>query len=107
MTAMADGDATEMAAEMVDGDRNGNGRRQRRWRWGIATATATATAMVTAIGNSDGDDDGDRNDNSHGKGDHYKGRVASSCGGNVQCFWRGDTLPPPPFTQRKVHASWG
>ncbi len=29
-TAMADGDATEMAAAMVDGNRNGNGQRQ--WR---------------------------------------------------------------------------
>ena len=30
--------------------------------------------------------------------------VASSCGGNVQRFWRGDTLPPPPWTQRSVHS---
>ncbi len=40
-TAMADGNATETAAGMVDGNRNGNGRRQRQW--------ATATAMVTEL----------------------------------------------------------
>ena len=47
-TAMADGDLTEMAAAMVDGDRNGNGQRQRQWQWAIATATATATATAMA-----------------------------------------------------------
>ncbi len=91
--------------------------------------TATATAMVNGnrkmMGNWDNDSDGDGNGvgdgdrygdsngngDGHGKGDHYKGRVASSCGGDVQRFWRGNTLPPPPWTQRKVHftsaASWG
>jgi hypothetical protein len=54
------------------------------------------------MGNCDGNGDG--NGNSHSKGNHYKGRVASSCGGNVQHFWRGNTLPPPPWTQRKVHS---
>ncbi len=48
---MADGNATETAAAMVDGDRNSNGRRQ--WRWAMATAMvtelATATEMGTAI----------------------------------------------------------
>ncbi len=39
--AMADGNATEMAAAMVDGNRNGNGQRQRQW--------ATAMAMVTEL----------------------------------------------------------
>ncbi len=41
VTAMADGNATERAAAMVDGNRNGNGQRQ--WRW------ATATAMVMEL----------------------------------------------------------
>ncbi len=54
-----------------------------------------------------GDGDSDSNGDGHGEGNHYKGRVASSCGGDVQCFWRGNTLPPPPWTQTKVHASWG
>ncbi len=60
-------------------------------------------------GVSDGNGDGNSDDNGdgHGEGNHYKGRVASSCSGDVQCFWRGDTLPPPPWTQRKVHESWG
>jgi hypothetical protein len=79
--------------------------------------TVTATAMADGNGNNDGhcnskgDGDGDRdgnsndNGNSHSKGNYYKGRVASSCGGNVQLFWRGNTLPPPPpWTQRKVHS---
>ncbi len=47
-TAMADGNATEMAAAMVDGDRNSNGRQQWRWQGAIATTTAMATAMELA-----------------------------------------------------------
>jgi hypothetical protein len=45
---MADGNATEMAAAMVDDNCNGNGRCQQQWRW--ATATAMATAMATKTG---------------------------------------------------------
>jgi hypothetical protein len=56
------------------------------------------------VGNGDRDGDSDGNGNGHGKGYHYKGRLASSCGGNVQRFWRGNTLPPPPWTQRKVNS---
>jgi hypothetical protein len=48
-TAMADGNATEMAVAMVDGNRNSIGRRQRQRQWAIATAMATATAMELAI----------------------------------------------------------
>ena len=59
------------------------------------------------VGNGDRDGDGDGNGDGHGEGDNYKGIVASSCGRDVQHFWRGDTLPPPPWTQRKVHVSWG
>jgi hypothetical protein len=51
VTAMADGNATEMAAAMVDCYRNGNGRRQ--WQWAMAmvmvTESATATEMAMAI----------------------------------------------------------
>jgi hypothetical protein len=47
MAAMADNDATEMAAAMVHGNRS-NGPRQWRRQWAIATATVTATATATA-----------------------------------------------------------
>jgi hypothetical protein len=56
------------------------------------------------VDNNDGDGNGDRNGDGHGKGDDDKGRVASSCAGNVQRYGRGNTLPPPPWTQRKVHS---
>ncbi len=46
-TAMADGNATETAAAMVDGDHSGNGRQQRRWV--TATAMATELAMMTEM----------------------------------------------------------
>jgi hypothetical protein len=81
---------------------------QRQW------PTATATRMGNCGGNGDGgsygvgdsnrDGNGNGKGNGHGEGNHYKGRLASSCGGNVQRFWRGATLPPPPWTQRKVHS---
>ncbi len=49
--AMADGNTTEMAAAIVDGNHNGNG--QRRWWWATTTAmvmeSATTTEMATAI----------------------------------------------------------
>ncbi len=41
---MADGDATEMAAAMVHGNRS-NGPRQQRRRWAIAMAMVTVMAM--------------------------------------------------------------
>ncbi len=71
---------------------------------------ATATAMSGGNGNGDGVGNGNGDGNSdchcdgHGKGNHYKGRVASSCARDLQCCGRGDTLPPPPWTQRKVHS---
>ncbi len=49
VTAMADGDATEMAAEMVDSNRHGNGQQQRQWQWVIVMATATATVTKSAM----------------------------------------------------------
>ncbi len=50
-TAMADGNATETAAVMVDGDPNGNGRWQRQWAMAMAMVTelATTTEMGAAI----------------------------------------------------------
>jgi hypothetical protein len=56
------------------------------------------------VDNGDRDGDGDGNGDGHSKGSYYKGKVASSCGGNVQCFLRGNTLPLPSWTQRKVHS---
>ncbi len=99
---MADGDATEMAVAMVDGNCNGNGQRQRQHPIGDCNGDSNGDGKGDGVG--DGDGDGDGIDNGHGKGNHYKRRVASSCGGNVQRFWMGDTLPPPPWTQRKVHS---
>ena len=56
------------------------------------------------VGDSDVDGNGDCNGDGHCEGNHYKGRVASSCAGNVQRCGRGDTLSPPPWAQRKVHS---
>ncbi len=91
-------------------DCGGDGWRQPQRQWPTATAMAMGNCDGdgdvdgNGVGDGNGDGNGNGNGNSHGEGDHYKGRVASSCGGNVQCFWRGDTLPPPPWTQRKVHS---
>ncbi len=70
--------------------------------------------MATAMGNGNSNGDGvtmtmeivdsNRNGDDHGEEDEDKGRVASSCASNVQRYGRGDTLPPPPWTQRKVHS---
>jgi hypothetical protein len=79
VTAMGNGDCES------DGDRNGNG-------------------YGNEVGNGNGDDDGDCNGNSHGDNNNDKGRVASSCAGNVLRCGRGNTLPPPAWTQRSVHS---
>jgi hypothetical protein len=47
VTAMADGNATEMVAAMVDGNRNGNG--QRRLQWAMATVMVTESVTMTEI----------------------------------------------------------
>ena len=70
----------------------------------MATAMGNGNSNGDGVNNNDGDGDGDCNGNGHGKGDDDKGRVASSCAGNVQHYGRGNTLPPPPWTQRKVHS---
>jgi hypothetical protein len=56
------------------------------------------------VSNDDGNGDGNCNGDGHDKGNNDKGRVASSCAGNVQRYDRGVTLPPPPWTQRKVYS---
>jgi hypothetical protein len=56
------------------------------------------------VGNGNRDGNGDCNSNGHSKGGNDKGRVASSCAGDVQHYGRGNTLPPPPWTQKKVHS---
>jgi hypothetical protein len=98
-TAMTDGNATERAAVMVDGNRNGNGRQQQRWATAtamvmelatmmeVATVMAMAMAMAMVTITKEG----------------LPLHVAAMC----SAFWRGNTLPPPPWTQTKVHASWG
>ncbi len=67
-----------------DGDRDGNGNGDR---------------------DGDGTGDGNCNGNGNGKGNNDRGRVASSCASSVQGCDRGDTLPPPPWTQRSVHSA--
>jgi hypothetical protein len=76
--------ATAMVMGDCDGDGNGN-----------------SNSDGDGVSNGNGNGDRDGNGNGHGEGDHYKGMVASSCGGNVQCFLIGNTLPPPPWTQGK------
>ncbi len=71
-----------MATAMGDGDGDGNGN-------------------SNGVGNGDGDGDSNHNGDSYGKGNNDKGRVASACAGNMQCCGRGDTLPPPPWTQKE------
>ncbi len=56
------------------------------------------------VSDCNGDCDGDCNGDGPGKGNHYKGRVASSCASDVQHCGRGNTLLPLPWTQRKVHS---
>ncbi len=72
----------------------------------MATAMAIGYGNGNSDGNRDGDSDGngDRNSYSHGKGSNDKRRVASLCAGDVQHCSRGNTLPPPPWTQKKVHS---
>jgi hypothetical protein len=70
----------------------------------MATVMGNGNGNGDGIGNDDGDGDGNRDGDGHGKGDNDKGRVASSCAGDVQRYGRGNTLPPPPWTQRKVHS---
>ncbi len=76
----------------------------------MAMAMAIDYGDVNSNGNEDSNGDGNRdgngnrNGNGHGDGNNDERRLASSCAGNVQRCGRGNTLPPPPWTQRKVHS---
>ncbi len=85
-------------------DGSGNGQWRPQWQWPIVTAMGDGNGNGNRFSNNDRDSSGNRNGNSHGEGDDDEGKVASSCAGNVQRYGRGKTLPPPPWTQRKVHS---
>jgi hypothetical protein len=70
----------------------------------MATAMGNGNGDGDGVGDNNGDGDGDCNGDGHGKSDNDKGRVASSCAGDVQRYGRGNTLPPPPWTKRNVHS---
>ncbi len=70
----------------------------------MATVMGNGNSNGDGVSNNDRDGNGNCNGDSHGKGDNDKGRVVSLCAGDVQRYGRGDTLPPPPWTQRKVHS---
>ncbi len=70
----------------------------------MAMAMGNGNGNGDGVGNGDRDGDGYHNGDGHGEGDNDEGRVASSCAGDMQCYGRGNTLPPPPWTQRKVHS---
>jgi hypothetical protein len=123
-----------MVTAMASSDGDDNGRRQgcqqQQWltatqqRWRLQWLTETTTAMADGNGNGDRQLQQRRQQQRQWQwswqqqrrwqwqwqwrrprqGRPLQGRVASSCGGDVQCFWRGDTLPPPPWTQKKVHS---
>ncbi len=99
------GDSNGDGSQQRNRDGSGDGRWQPQWQWAMVTAIGDGTGNGDSVGNGGRDGDGYCNGNSHGKGNtHDEGRVASSCAGNVQGCGRGDTLPPPPWTQRNVHS---
>jgi hypothetical protein len=70
----------------------------------MAMAMGNGNGDGDGVGNDDGDGNSECNGDGHGEGDDDEGRVTSSCAGNVQCYGRGNILPPPSWTQRKVHS---
>ncbi len=105
------------------GDSNGDGWQRRKrdgcsdGRWWLQQQWPTGTAMAIGYGDVDsngdwvsdgnGDGSGDCNGNGHTVGNNDKGRVASLCASNVQCCGRGNTFPPPLWTQQKcIHQRW-
>ncbi len=103
-TAMADGkgNSNSDSWRQRNRDSGSDGQRKLQQQWPTATAMAIGYGDINSNGNRDSD--GNCNGNGHGDGDNDKGRVASSCAGNVQQCGRGKTLPPPPWTQRIVHS---
>ncbi len=95
-TAMADSDTTEMAAAMVDGNRNDNGRRQRRWATATAVVTELATTMEMATAIAMATATARVMMTKEGLPIHVPAMCSAMAG--------GDTLPSPPWTQRKVHS---
>ncbi len=109
---------TKTAMANGKGDEDGNGWCQCKrdggsdggwWlgqQWLMATAIGYSNVDIKSNGDRDGNGDGDsnRNSNGHNDGNNDERRAASSCAGNVQRCGRGNTLPPPPWTQRKVHS---
>ncbi len=89
-------------------DGSGDGQWRLQQQWPTATVMAIGYGNVDSNGNGDDDSnddgDGDCNGNGHGNGDNDEGRITCSCAGNVQRYGRDNTLPPPPWTQRKVHS---
>jgi hypothetical protein len=83
-------------------DSGGIGQRRPQRQWPMATAMGNSNGNGNGVGDDVGEGDGDRNCNGHGQGNGDKSRIASSCAGNVQHYGRSNTLPPPPWTQRKV-----
>ena len=77
----------------------------------MATAMGNGNGNGDGVGDNDRDGNGDCNGEGHGKGDDDKGRVTSSCAGNVQRYGRGDTLPLPLLDTKESAftsaASWG
>jgi hypothetical protein len=85
-------------------DSGSNDQWQPQWQWPTATATSDGNGNGNEVGNDNRDGDGNHNGVGHGKGNNDKVRVASSCVGNMQRYGRSNTLPPPPWTQRRVHS---
>ncbi len=75
----------------------------------MATAMGNNNGDGDGVGNEDGDGDGNCNGNGHGEGDDDKGRVASSCAGDVQRYGRGNTFAPMDTKESAFTsaASWG
>ncbi len=88
-----------------DGSGNGWRQPQRQWLTAMAMGMDDGNGNGDRVNNDDGDGNSDCNGVDHGKGNDDKGRVASSCAGDVQHYGKGNTLPPPPWTQRKVHST--
>ncbi len=85
---MADGNATETAVAMVDGNCYG--------KWPTAKAMGGSNSNGDGVSDGDRDGSGNCNGNGHGNGNSDKEKVASSCAGDMQRCGRGNTLPPPP-----------
>jgi hypothetical protein len=97
-TAMADGDATEMAASMVHSNRS-NGPRQQQQQWAIGTATVMATVTATAMAMELESEMATAmaKETAMARATMKEGlplHVAAMC----SAFWMGDTLPPPTWT---------